>query len=150
MNSALHADSQAMEQAWERINSEDAIVRSTAREHIESQPVEKWLDRALLERRSWAALEAIRVVCNKLPVKDAGKVKPHLCEMITTLPLEQMSEAQLREAITVTLLIFEKLGDPTEDERRQMVDLWEHIADGKDVQEKARASIVVLLKWLKQ
>lgn len=136
------------EQAWKDLNSEDASVRAAARVMIESRPIGEWLDRALNERRTWAALEIIKAVRDKLPVTDGRRIKPHLCEMITTLPLEQMSEDQLLITVELTKTIFERLGKPSVDEQRQMVDLWKAIGQGKSVPDKARVQIGQLLEWL--
>ena len=106
--------------AWPQLDSPDAAIRRAARTAIEAQPVSAWQELALGERRPWAALEAM------LALARCGKpeVKPHLCEGITTLTIEQMSEEQQLAAMRLTGLVFTRLGAPTEDERAQMGDLW--------------------------
>lgn len=113
-------DAKAVEAAWPYLDSPERSIRWAARTAIESQPVATWQDLALGEKRPWAALEAMLALTRCA----APEVKPHLCEGITTLTLEQMSEEQQLAAIQLTGLVFTRLGAPTEDERRQMGDLW--------------------------
>ncbi len=117
-------DPKAVETAWPHLDSPDRFIRWAARTAIEFQPFSSWKDRALAERRTWAALEAMLALARSCPPDQAKALSPHLCEGITTLRLEQMSEDQLLAAIRLTGLVFTRLGAPTEDERRQMTDLW--------------------------
>ena len=117
-------DPKAVETAWPHLDSPDRFIRWAARTAIEFQPFESWKQRALGEKRTWASLEAMLALVRSCPKDQAKALSPHLCEGITTLPIEQMSEDQLLAAIRLTGLVFTRLGAPTEDERRQMTDLW--------------------------
>ena len=111
---------QVVAAAWPQLDSPDRSIREAARTAIESQPVAAWQELALGERRTWAALEAMLALTRR----GQPDVKPHLCEGITTLTIEQMSEEQQLAAMRLTGLVFTRLGAPTEDERAQMGDLW--------------------------
>jgi hypothetical protein len=99
-------DSRAIDAAWQWLDSPDRFLRYAARIAIEWQPVEQWQQRALLEKRPQAALEALLALARC----GTASVKPHLCEALTTLTLEQMSEDQLLAAIRIAGLTFARLG----------------------------------------
>ena len=136
------ADAKAVETAWPHLDSPDRFIRWAARTAIEFQPVATWQQRALGEKRPWAALEAMLALtrCAK------PDVKAHLCEGITTLTLEQMSEEQQLAAIRLTGLVFTRLGAPTEDERRKLSDLWMRFFPAKT--ERLNRELAILCVFL--
>jgi len=135
-------DSRALDAAWPHLDSHDPFIRAAARVAIEWQPVETWQQRALDEKRPQANLEALLALarCGTAPVK------PHLCEGLTTLTLEQFSEEQLLSAIRISGLVFIRLGKPTPDEQRQMSDLWSHFFPAKT--ERLNRELSQLLVYL--
>jgi putative heme-binding domain-containing protein len=137
-----HSDRAAVEAAWPHLDSPDPFLRGAARVAIEWQPVHTWQQRALDEKRPQATLEAL------LALARCGdrEIKPHLCEGLTTLTLEQMSEEQLLSAIRIAGLIFIRLGKPNADEQRQMIDLWSRFFPAKT--ERLNRELSQLLVYL--
>ena len=112
------------ESAWADLDSPKPAVRDAARKRIEAQPLHTWKPRAIGETRPWASIEALLALCHACPLSEGPALRPHLCESITTLRIEQMSAEQTLAAIRLTRLVCSRFGEPTEDERRQMIDLW--------------------------
>jgi len=112
------------EGVWEDLDSPKPAVREAARKRIEAQPFETWKSRAIGETRPWASIEALLALCHACAPSEGPALRPHLCESITTLRIEQMSAEQMLAAIRLTRLVCARFGKPTEDERQQMTDLW--------------------------
>jgi hypothetical protein len=112
------------ENAWADLDSSEASVRDAARKIIEAQPFHTWKSRAIGETRPWASIEALLALCHACPLSEGAVLRPHLCEGITTLRIEQMTGEQLLAALRLTRLVCTRFGQPTEDERQQMIDLW--------------------------
>lgn len=145
---AQQAPSTILDSAWPYLDSQNAAIRETARQAIQSLPFAAWRDRALEEKSTWASLEILRALAESCPRKLAREVSPHLCEQITTLRIEQMDEPQLLAAQRLTRLVFEKLGPVSEDERHQMLDLWSALpAAPGDLANRERQA---LLDYLRQ
>ncbi len=139
-------DARALDVAWPYLNSADANVREMARVAVEAQPFDSWKQRALDEKKPWASLEALRALIEACPRPDAAGLSPHLCEQITTLGIEQMSEAQQLAALQLTRAIFAKLGPVSADERAQMLDLWSHFPE--PLTGRAKAEVARLIAFL--
>ena len=116
------------ESAWADLDSPNPAVRDAARKKIEAQPFRVWKSRAIGETRPWASIEALLALCHACPPPEGAALRPHLCESITTLQIEQMSLDQTLSAIRLTRLVCTRFGEPTEDERQQMLDLWSRFA----------------------
>jgi hypothetical protein len=136
-------DGHAIDAAWPSLDSPDCAVREVARLAIEAQPFDTWKQRALDERKPWSSLEALRALVEACPHDEAAALSPHLCEQITTLGIEQMSEAQQLAALQVTRAIFARLGPVSSDERSQMLDLWAHFPEPLTGRAKAEVSRLV-------
>jgi len=134
----------ALDFAWPHLDSPDATLREAARRVIEAQPFETWKARALEEKSTWASLEALRALAEACPPAQAAELSPHLCEQITTLRLEHMDAAQQLASIRVTRLVFLRLGPVSEDERRQMLDLWSHFQPLPPAAEELRGLLLFL------
>jgi len=122
----------ALDFAWPYLDSPEAGLREAARKTVQAQPFADWKDRALEEKSTWASLEILRALTESCPRGEAAALSPHLCEQISTLRLEAMDPAQLRAAIRLTRLVFDRLGPVSEDERQQMVDTWSHLSPPAD------------------
>jgi hypothetical protein len=122
------SDAKVLDEVWPHLDSPEASVREAARLTVQSLPFEKWKDRALEEKSTWASLELLRALAESCPRNEAAALSPHLCEQITTLRLEQMEPAQLIAAMRVTRLVIERMGPVSEDELHQMRDLWGHLS----------------------
>jgi hypothetical protein len=136
-------DARALDAAWPSLDSPDCAVREVARLAVEAQPFDSWKQRALDERKPWASLEALRALVEACPRDAAPGLSPHLCEQITTLGIEQMSEAQQLAALQITRAIFVRLGPVSTDERSQMLDLWSHFPEPLTGRAKAEVSRLV-------
>jgi hypothetical protein len=137
----------ALDYAWPYLDSPDATIRQAARKAVQAQPFPQWKDRAIEEKATWASLELLRALVESCPADEAPALSPHLCEQITTLRFESMDPAQMKAAVRVTRLVFERLGPVSEDERQQMVDLWSHLAAPSDA--AAAADLRALLEYLR-
>jgi hypothetical protein len=137
-------DAAAIDFAWPYLDSPEAAVRTAARRVIEHQPFESWKARALEEKGLWASLEALQALAEVCPPAQAAELSPHLCEHITTLQLEHMDATQQLAAVHLTRLVFLRLGPVSEDERRQMLDLWSNFQPLPPAGEKLRG----LLRFL--
>ena len=113
-----------LEAAWANLDSPTRETRAAARRAIEAQPFSTWKSRALGETRPWASIEALLALCHACPMPEGADLRPHLCEGITTLRIEQMTAEQTLAAIRLTRLVCTRFGQPTDDERQQMIDLW--------------------------
>jgi hypothetical protein len=133
---AQRSDPAAPDLVWPHLDSSDAAIREAARLAIQAQPFDRWKERALEEKSTWASLEALRALVEVCPRAQAAELSPHLCEQITTLRLEHMDEAQQLAALRLTRLVFVKLGPLSVDERQQMIDLWSHFSAARSTRVK--------------
>jgi hypothetical protein len=136
-------DPKALDMAWPYLDSTDCAVREVARKAVEAQPFDSWKQRALDEKKPWASLEALRALIEVCPPGQTVALSPHLCEQITTLGIEQMSEAQQLAALQLTRLIFVRLGPVSADERAQMLDMWSHFPEPLTGRAKAEMARLV-------
>ena len=124
---ASNAASVDIEKAWNDLDAGDPATREAARKQIEAQPLILWTIRALGETRPWASIEALRALCEACPASQAETLRPHLCEGVTTLRIEEMSADQVLSVVQLAHEVCTRFGAPTDDERRQMIDLWTHL-----------------------
>ncbi|MCE9610499.1 MAG: hypothetical protein K8R23_09930 [Chthoniobacter sp.] len=129
----LKVHPRVLEKAWPHLDSPDPAVREAARRTIEAQPFDSWKQRALGETHTQAALEALLALARACPPAQAEDLRPHICEGISTLHLEEMSVAQRLAAVRLTRLACTRLGPPSADERAQMTDLWTHFLPPRTV-----------------
>lgn len=141
-------DPKALDTAWPYLNSTDGTVREVARLAVEAQPFDSWKQRALDEKKPWASLEALRALIEACPHDQAAALSPHFCEQITTLGIEQMSEAQQLAALQLTRSIFARLGPVSADERAQMLDMWSHFPE--PLTGRAKAEVVRLIAFMEK
>lgn len=141
-------DASAVNVAWPYLDSPDAAVREAARLAVKAQPFDTWKQRALDEKKPWASLEALRALIEACPHGEAAGLSPHLCEEITTLGIEQMSEAQQLAALQLTRAIFVRLGPVSADERAQMLELWSHFPE--PLTGRAKAEVTRLIAFMEK
>jgi hypothetical protein len=143
-----HADPHAVEIAWPYLDSPDASLREAARLAVEAQPFASWKQRALDEKSTWGSLEALQALIESCPKVEAADLSPHLCEEITSLRIDEMSEAQQLVVLQLTRAVFTRLGPVSADERAQMLDLWAHFPG--PLTARARAEAVRLVGFLEK
>ena len=141
-------DAHALDVAWPYLDSPDAAVREVARVAVEAQPFDTWKQRALGEKKPWASLEALRALIEACPHAQAADLSPHLCEQMTTLGIEQMSEAQQLAALQLTRAIVVRLGPVSADERTQLLDLWSHFTE--PLTGRAKAEVARLVAFIEK
>jgi hypothetical protein len=141
-------DARALDAAWPYLDSPDAAVREAARVAVEAQPFDTWKQRAFEEKKPWASLEALRALVEACPRAQAAELSPHLCEQMTTLGIEQMSEAQQLAALQLTRAIFVRLGPLSADERNQMLGLWSHFTE--PLTGRAKAEVARLIAFIEK
>ena len=141
-------DAHALDVAWPFLNSLDAKVREVGRLAVEAQPFDSWKQRALDEKKPWASLEALRALIEACPHAEASDLSPYFCWQLTTLGIEQMSEAQQLAAVQLTRAIFVRLGPVSADERTQMFDLWSHFPE--PLTGRAKAEVARLLAFIEK
>jgi putative heme-binding domain-containing protein len=101
-------DSQAINTAWEYLNSSDRYLRYAARVAIESQPVARWQQRALDEKRPLASLEAIIALCRC----GDRSLQPRVLESLDRIKLSSLTPEQLMIALRAYGLSFIRMGNP--------------------------------------
>jgi putative heme-binding domain-containing protein len=101
-------DSQAIGFAWDYLNSPDRYLRYAARIVVESQPVAKWQERALNEKRPLASLEAL------LALSRCGdrSLQPRVLESLARLHLSTLTPQELLIALRTFGLCFTRMGNP--------------------------------------
>lgn len=115
--------------ALANLNSPDRYIRYAARVALEHQPMHRWQDKALEERRPTALINAMIALIrsNGKPVKPATSsttpdqydvedvdLSPRILAALQQLNLKTLSEEQLLEAIRAYGLYFIRLGKPAE------------------------------------
>jgi len=103
-------DPAALDIAWPQLNSEDRFMRYAARIAVESQPVEKWRDRALAEAQPRAGLTALLALVRCGSKTDEDPVLMAL----TKWPIDSLEEPLQLEKMRVIELAFIRHGRPAE------------------------------------
>ncbi len=98
----------AVNEAWEHLNSDDPFLRSAARIAIEHQPVSTWRERALAEMRPTAAIQALVALARN----GSPEVQGRLIKQLSALPIERLTEEQALGILRAYALAFSRLGPP--------------------------------------
>jgi putative heme-binding domain-containing protein len=101
-------DPAAIERAWPHLNSGDRAIRYAARVAIEHQDPKLWAERALAEKRTTAAIQALVALART----GDKSLQPRIVDKLNSLPLESMTEEQLLAAARAYGLAFIRLGKP--------------------------------------
>ena len=110
-------DAKALEAAWPHLKSEDRFIRHAARVAVESQPVEQWADRALKETHPQARVTAA-VALARTGEKELG---PKLTGALLSVDPSTLSEGQFLGLLRAYALNFIRLGEPTDEARKQVI-----------------------------
>ncbi len=110
-------DPQAVDFAWPHLDSEDRFIRYAARLAIESQPVERWQQRALDETRKRASLTALLALarCGSPDLQDK------LLESLDRFGPDDFAEDQKLEALRVCEVCFARMGGPSQNTARDVI-----------------------------
>ena len=144
----LHAGdhSDTVEKAWSHLSSEDRSIRYAARIALEHQPRNKWQAEVHAEENSQSVLTSLLGLSrtwqreNKgkgnnidSAIPDWGSVKANsedrtaavsqILKTLSKLDWEKLSHSQKLETLRVLTLTFTRIGPPTKEERKGLIDL---------------------------
>ena len=110
-------DPRAVEEAWPHLASSDRALRYAARVAIERQDLAEWQGRALREKDPVASIQAM------LALARTGRhgLQEAVLERLGRLPLEQLPEDRLLEALRAYSLAFIRMGGPRQGLGQQAV-----------------------------
>jgi putative heme-binding domain-containing protein len=135
-------DAAAVEKAWPHLDSSDRFLRYAARLAIESQPVAKWQEKALAEKKPQAALTALLALAR---TADA-KAQPALLAALEKFPISKLSTAQKQEKLRVLSLSFIRQGRPSFATAKKLIAELDPLFPGKD--ELLNRELVMVLVYL--
>ena len=112
-----HEDPRAVEEAWPHLASADRTIRYAARVAIEHQDLAEWQGRALREKDPVASIQAMLALARtgRAGLQDA------VLDRLGRLPLEQLPEDRLLEALRAYSLAFIRMGGPRQGSGQQAV-----------------------------
>jgi putative heme-binding domain-containing protein len=154
---ALHGkqDPAAIDAAWPHLNSPDRAIRYAARIAIEHQDPNLWTERALAEKRSTAAIEAMVALARSGPLDpraDNGTrsvpatLQPQIVRKLNSLSLERLTEEQLLAACRAYALTFIRLGKPDKAVAEAVIHWLDEVYPNQS--ELANRELVALLVYL--
>ncbi len=110
-------NSAAVDAAWPYLSSTDRFLRHAARVAVESQPAETWADRAFAEANTQARVTAA------VALARSGSSEHRQRQLASLLELDAASlpKGQLLGLLRAYALTFLRLGDPTNEERSQII-----------------------------
>lgn len=101
-------DPVAVEFCWPHLNSADRAIRYAARVAIEHQDPKLWTEKALAEKRTTAAIQAMIALART----GDKSLQPKIVAKLNSLPLERATEEQLTAAARAYALAFIRQGEP--------------------------------------
>jgi putative heme-binding domain-containing protein len=112
-------DPRAVDAAWPYLRSPDRFLSFAARMAIESQPVDRWKDAALLESNTNAALNGLLSLA-----RCGGKETQRdlLTVALKKFPLDSLSVTQKLQKLRIIELSFIRQGKPEEDLAKLAID----------------------------
>ena len=99
-------DPRAVAEAWPHLASPDRTLRYAARVAIERQDLAEWQDRALRENDTVASIQAMLALART----GRAELQEAVLARLGRLPLEQLPEDQLLEALRAYSLAFVRMG----------------------------------------
>ena len=101
-------DARAVGEAWPHLGSPDRALRYAARVAIERQDPAQWRERALRENDTVATIQAMLALART----GRSELQEPVLGRLGRLPLEQLPEDQLLEALRAYSLAFIRMGGP--------------------------------------
>lgn len=135
-------DPQAVETAWPHLADEDRFIRHAARVAIEWQPVDTWADRALSEDRPQARITALTALARV----GAESYRDEATASLLDLEMDALSADETLGYLRAMSLVFQRLGDPGEDQREEITDRLIRVLPQED--ERVNVELVRLLVYL--
>jgi len=137
-----HADSTAVNTAWEFLDSMDRSLRYAARIALESQPVAAWRERALAEKRPRAGLTALLALARV----DTRESQPALLRALAQWPMSSLdTEWQLNKLRLVQVSCIRQ-GRPAPELVRLGIEKLSPLYPGPD--ERLNRELMLLLVYL--
>jgi len=99
---------QAIALAWPYLGSPDRVLRYAARVAVERQDPATWEEKAFSETRTDAVVQAMLALTRSS--KGGAKLQARILKRLNELPLPQLSESQLLDALRVYQLALIRLG----------------------------------------
>ncbi|HMC26320.1 MAG TPA: c-type cytochrome, partial [Verrucomicrobiae bacterium] len=101
-------DPAAIDTAWPQLGSDDRFIRYAARIAIEAQDVNLWQDRALSEKNSEAALNALLALARR----GNKELEPRIINALYDIA-QRLDEPQTLEFLRDTEVTFSRMGKPS-------------------------------------
>ena len=108
----------AVEQAWPHLSSSDRFLRHAARVALESQPVDQWADRVIVEATPQARITGAVALAR---MGDPAKHREPLLASLQELDPASLNDSQLLGLLRAYALNFIRLGRPTIAERDAVI-----------------------------
>ncbi|MCA9269466.1 MAG: c-type cytochrome, partial [Planctomycetales bacterium] len=100
----------AVDFAWEHLNSRDRAIRYAARVAIERQPLDAWKAKALAEKRTIAKIQCSIALARC----GTAELQSDVLAGLNALPLSRLDEEQTLDALRAYQLAFIRLGGKTD------------------------------------
>jgi len=107
----------AIREAWPHLASKDRFIRNAARAAIESQPVEQWAEKAVLDPDPQTRITAIVALARMGNERHRAAAIGQLLELNPA----KLTEGQFLGLLRAYALSFIRLGAPTDTERQQVI-----------------------------
>ena len=133
---------EAITAAWPHLNSSDRFIRHAARVAIEAQPVESWAEMALSEERPRARIAALVALARTAPDRYRRRALAALVDM----DLSAMNSTTMLGYLRAMSLVFMRLGDPGDAERRRIIDTLEPHLPNEDA--RVNTELIRVLVYL--
>ena len=122
----VRRDTEAVDEIWPYLDSDDRWLRFAARRAIENQDVAAWRMRALGERRPNAAIAGLMALCRTGATSDRDAV----LHALGRIEVGQLNQDQLLGLLRTYQLCFIRLGGPGETAAKRvsarLTDLYPH------------------------
>jgi putative heme-binding domain-containing protein len=136
-----HSD--ALETAWPYLSDENRIIRHAARVAIESQPVERWAERAFSEDDPQARITSLVALARN----GSGIHRADAIQSLLSLDIETLNSDQKLGLLRAMALVFMRLGEPDEAEQSLIADaLFELLPDDDD---RVNTELIRVLVYLR-
>lgn len=132
----------AVEKAWPHLNSDDRYIRYASRLAIESQPVQKWAQRALTEQNSLSRITTIMALARS----GEASYRSQAIQALLEIDLATLNSEQKLGYLRSMALVFMRLGEPGEDHKDQVSDTLYELLPTED--HRVNVELVRLLVYL--
>ena len=144
---ALHGEDQnedleSIDRIFEHIGHSDRFTRYAARMALESRPVHSWRNRVLETNSPWGIINSVIALARQGSSGDRSDA----LDALSKLGNHKLDEAQSLGSLRALQLIFTRLGDPSDEERRDILDILSPLYPSES--QKMNSELVQLLVFL--